>query len=666
MEVYITKNNLPYNADSTNVPYFEDTQERDRWLKEKLEDNRPIIWEKTRSFTMTSPTEMTFKVRNNIIHEAFKKNYCYTKIQGKIQYWHITGYYSRNARTIEYTCVLDIYMNYPILSQVKQGIMTQGHISQEKMAGLKFDGGDKIIKGEWRLSSLFDILMSGEYPDEHKFQDFLYIFFSVKSKTRGEEYLSPYIVSDSRYDSQGTSLSIPYAVGVLEMVDVNEDKIKEIFKHCSGRIIGAKISSHIPYQDITPVNGTWTWENAENMRTGAIETDESGIIVGRETIDFPMLVYNYPIQMKSTTDDFPISLEYALNTFVVPNTDYSELELLEGLRAWDVIIENNKTLEIPAYTTMTALNDKEQLTVLERTCIPTPDLFSETYQPANIRITSDGVNRVLVTALRDDNIIFNNEKEFIFGQNAFSAYKANNPISSSLELILSPMRGALMGMGMGSFWGGNRMIGGMREDRYIKYDDWEGDIYDFSGIGANGKGNIDLHINQTIPGAHQKVGTQFTKRAKVMMGFGAAGAGMALARTVVKRQEMKRKPLNVKGSGNGVQDWVLNRNGLSLTGITYKFTTSERDNIINGIYKDGVSVGDYVFDTFENVKRERFNVIDISNIAQSMPQDLYKTEGTEICAAIISFYTMARRYWHDTEGMFNYDFEKRNDNGERK
>lgn len=673
MEVYITKNNLPYNADSSNVPYFEDTRARDKWLNEKLEDNLPVIWENTKSFTMTSPTEMTFRVKNNRIHDAFRKNYCYTKIQGKIQYWHITGYYSRNARTIEYTCVLDIYMNYPILSQVRNGVMTQGHIPEPLKSGLSFDGGERTIKSKEKLETLYDQadigfgydLETGELNEKKNFGNFLYIFFSIKSKPKGDENLTGTLVKKS----DGSTVALPYAIGVFEINSTNDEDINDIFRHCSGRIIGAKISSHIPYQNIE-----WQVLNqaykAGNMFVGTIATDEDGILTN-DTLDFPWLLAIYEkdttLGIDSDDNEFNMPFSEMLNTYVVDDmaTKNDITDQLNGLRDWEVGIENVCTFDLPTnfYDIHYNLKKTDYRLVLERTCVPTPDIFTETYK-FRLEIKQQGNEwHIMREQMRQNETVINNDKDFIFGQNAFSTYKANNPISSSLELVLAPMRGAMMGMGMGSFWGGNRMLGGMREDRYIQYDDWEGDIYDFSGIGPNGKGNIDLHINQTIPGARQKVGTQFTKRAKVMMGFGAAGAGMALARTVMRRQEMKRKPLTIKGSGNGIQDYILNDFSNGPIRITYDYTTSERDNIINGIYRDGVQVGDYVFDRFStefihtnSIIRSRFNVLDISNIKESMPQSLYSTEGTEICAAIIAFYSVPRRYWHDHDNMLVYNY----------
>lgn len=633
-------NNLPYNTNNENVPYFETEYERDTYLLRHMGIGKEL---NVKSFNR--PTQTTIKFRHSgKFFDNMNISYCMTEIEGKKEFWRIIGTRSRNGRTTFYDGTLDIYMTYPvILPNITQGIMTQGHIPDALKLGLDFDGGNKEIKSVEKLPTVYEINNPGTSKFSPLISNWAYIFVSVREDTllTADEGVEAMVIRNFDNDFYA---KMPYIVIPLQLSNEADTAVfSEIVRMLAPRILSIKIVQFCPWQRM---DGGSDVTNHDNIGTGRIRAIGTLFDADPRWIDVPYIKYFF--------SDF----DYEHNVYTIPALRQVE-NTMSGLRDWDIGVENNFTLDIPPLF----IEGADKICIKKR-FLPTPNEASVTF-----RIEAwDENDEVIYENMRDGECLMTLDKEWIYGVNAFDQYGATNPISRTFGVAMAGAKGFAGGAGMGSFWAMNRYSKGLTQNRFVNTDDTS--LYmDLSSIPfADEQPALVADTSVTtleevrIPGESRKTGKELSKAAKIGLTTGAAGAGMAMAGAVINRQQMKARPNKVVGTGAAVLDMFLNKQSFSLVLVRYEFTTSERENILNGLYRDGYSVDNYVFDKFENVRRERFNTIDIANIDVVLPKSIYGDYSIELTNALISFYKTPRRYWSDWAYMNKFEYTQRLDN----
>lgn len=626
-------NNLPYNNNKENIPFFNTVEERDTFVEDNL-TNENYQWMTSKSFTKTSPTTFSFRMKKDKIQEGFSHTYCMTDIQGKIEFWHIVGTYSTNARTVTYTAELDIHMTYPtVLSEIEQGVMSQGHIPFEKMTGLTFDGGDKVVVDIQKIERTGD---TWDSPHGDTLVNNTWMLIYINGRINEGSIALPNEKSFMTGKMNGNvfepQYSAPFNVIIVPTTPIKdpsdvymETGVVEAMEAINAGGLSPYVLD-IQFTTFTP----WVRDTEGNIANLSYwDYDWPGLFQGRTQF----MILDFVADFNEPSNEYTVYMPYAE-------------ESLDGIRDFDIMIENNKILDIP----LQAVEDSINVNFIHR-YVPTPNEPEE-----SIQINVGGKYRTI----RGVDNIWTKSKDLAYGVNAFAQYKANKPLSSEFEIILSPLRGFLTGASLTTWFSANKFNRyGFTKEKLMGYEPYEMSGLQMSNneIGYGGRQIIESKGGDPIKK------TVLTSTAKTALTFGGVGAISNLSSTVMNRQDMKRRPQQIKGSGSALPDLYLNKQGFDFVRVEYEYTTTERENLLNSIYRDGVSVENYVFDKYENVKRRKFNVIDIVNIDMVLPQKYYVEEGLEIVNNIIEFYKTPRRYWNRLEEFMVFDYTDRSDNG---
>jgi len=646
-KIIICDRNVPFDNNYLHVFNMKTLQERDNYINSLFnsEEDYKILLNNAKEINTIKTNNINQQIQKQEGWEIFKKNYCVVQsIDGEIEFYFITNITnSGNNNVFILSLTKDVFMsNFDVISKVQNFNLLQGQAQDNAYIGNELSEPIKKLKNVSELRRNND---SGSYFEE-QLKDVPFIFLFVNNDIDGNNllYSKTYKKGDTLIPTRDDAILCTYQIWLAPAFPIKVSKLENPIKISTeaarlnppdyidnddlttsyknqpyfGFIISVKkdnqtltsefyfpsigyevgdkvlIIDNLYFTILTEEKFTFTYESDyydEIIIRSVWGTDSAPITIdwnsndlwnyvatsGSQTIlDFQ--AFNYNIMDTKVTDRQP---EDVSNIRLVPSSgdvpdhyivEYLSDDILErcntfeidvkeennnylkGMNTKEVMIENNIKLDIPDYIR------KYGKFTLKMISFPTPNEWETRFY-----IYDKNGKRIEAT---HSGITMNNQKELFYAIDALNNYKANNPVMSKFSFFNAFF--------MSSFFAQNAWFN------------------------------------------HNKTKHSTNRNGGLNPLFGGFLVTEIMSNFLAQRLNLRSKPDNISGGGNGYTDLFFNVNAYGLTLFEYEYMSIHNKNANIAFKRYGMEYECNFINSYYAIKRKNFNFFKIDDIYNAL------------------------------------------------